>query len=76
MYPGKGTVVLIRPAQTFYERIKFAFETSRITQSFAAGWFNRYARERAPTKAELEGFLSVAFGKMREELMREAASNE
>ncbi len=22
MYPGKGTVVLIRPAQTFYERIK------------------------------------------------------
>ena len=23
MYPGKGTVVLIRPAQTFYERIKF-----------------------------------------------------
>ena len=24
MYPGKGTVVLIRPAQTFYERIKFS----------------------------------------------------
>ena len=23
MYPGKGTVVLIRPAQTFYERINF-----------------------------------------------------
>ena len=23
MYPGKGTVVLIRPAQTFYERIIF-----------------------------------------------------
>ena len=22
MYPGKGTVVLIRPARTFYERIK------------------------------------------------------
>ena len=22
LYPGKGTVVLIRPAQTFYERIK------------------------------------------------------
>ena len=21
LYPGKGTVVLIRPAQTFYERI-------------------------------------------------------
>ena len=25
LYPGAGTVVLIRPAQTFYERIKFAF---------------------------------------------------
>ena len=24
LYPGKGTVVLIRPAQTFYERIKLA----------------------------------------------------
>ena len=24
MYPGKGTVVLIRPAQTFYERINIA----------------------------------------------------
>ena len=23
LYPGKGTVVLIRPAQTFYERINF-----------------------------------------------------
>ena len=25
MYPGKGTVVLIRPAQTFYERIKLVY---------------------------------------------------
>ena len=25
LYPGKGTVVLIRPAQTFYERIKVSF---------------------------------------------------
>ncbi len=24
MYPGAGTFVLIRPAQTFYERINFA----------------------------------------------------
>ena len=24
MYPGKGTVVLFRPAQTFYERINIA----------------------------------------------------
>ena len=26
MYPGKGTVVLIRPAQTFYERITLEFQ--------------------------------------------------
>ena len=30
MYPGKGTVVLIRPAQTFYERIKLARLRSRF----------------------------------------------
>ena len=53
---------------------KFAFETSRITQSFAAGWFNRHARDQAPSLDELEGFLSIAFGKMREGLMREASS--
>ena len=51
---------------------KFAFETSRITQSFAAGWFNNHARDKYPSKDESRGFLSVAFGKMREELTREA----
>lgn len=52
---------------------KYAFETSRITQSFAAGWFNLHAQDRVPSKGELESFLSVAFGKMREELLREAS---
>ena len=51
---------------------RFAFETSRITQSFAAGWFNNHARDRYPSKDESRGFLSFAFGKMREELKREA----
>ena len=51
---------------------RFAFETSRITQSFAAGWFNNYARDRYPSKDESRGFLSLAFGKLREELKREA----
>lgn len=50
----------------------FAFETSRITQSFAAGWFNNHARDSIPTKEESRGFLRVAFGKLREELWREA----
>ena len=50
---------------------RFAFETSRITQSFAAGWFNNHARDRYPTKDESRAFLSIAFGKLREELKRE-----
>ena len=50
-----------------------AFETARITQSFAAGWFNRYARHGMPTADEISGFLSHSVGKLREELHREAS---
>lgn len=50
-----------------------AFETARITQSFAAGWFNRYARQGMPTADEISGFLSHSVGKLREELRREAS---
>jgi len=49
-----------------------AFETSKIAQSFAAGWFNKYARDRRPTDQEIEDFLAFAFGKLRQELQREA----
>jgi hypothetical protein len=49
-----------------------ALETARITKSFAAGWFNRHAGERVPTEEEVRRFLHVAFGKLREELQREA----
>ena len=48
-----------------------AFETAKITQSFAAGWFNRHAIEGVPSEREIEGFLSRALGKMRDELQRE-----
>ena len=51
-----------------------AFETARITQSFAAGWFNRYAREGMPAPDEISGFLSHSVGKLREELLREESS--
>ena len=54
---------------------KYAFETARITQSFAAGWFNNHARQGVPSKEESQRFLSIAFGKMQEELLREASSN-
>ena len=50
---------------------KHAFETAKITQSFAAGWFNAHARTQQPDSREVEGFLAVAFGKMRDELRRE-----
>jgi hypothetical protein len=52
---------------------RHAFETSRITQSFAAGWFNKYARDQTPSNTSLSAFLRVAFGKLREELKREAS---
>jgi len=51
---------------------KHAFETSKITQSFAAGWFNNHARKSRPTDTEIRGFLATAFGKLQEEMQREA----
>jgi hypothetical protein len=50
-----------------------AFETAKITQSFAAGWYNSHARRGRPSRREIERFLSIAFGKMREELLREGS---
>lgn len=49
-----------------------AFEISKITQSFAAGWFNKHARTHRPSDKEVEGFLAIAFGKIQEELQRES----
>lgn len=49
---------------------KHAFETAKITQSFAAGWFNAHARDHVPGEREVEGFLAIAFGKLRDELRR------
>ena len=50
---------------------KHAFETAKITQSFAAGWFNAHARDGLPDAKQVEGFLGIAFGKLRDELRRE-----
>lgn len=50
-----------------------AFETAKITQSFAAGWFNKNTRAGLPADDRIKGFLSLAFGKMRAELGREAS---
>ena len=48
-----------------------AFQTTKITQSFAAGWFNKYANRTLPTDEDIKYFLRIAFGKLREELWRE-----
>jgi hypothetical protein len=50
---------------------KHAFETSKIVQSYAAGWFNSHAKNGVPSEREIDGFLSYGFGKMRDELTRE-----
>ena len=70
-----GTEARERLAARIEERVDgvshHAFETARITQSFAAGWFNGHARDRMPTVAEVSGFLAVSIGKLHEELLRE-----
>lgn len=48
-----------------------AFETSKITQSFSAGWFNKYAKESIPSDGMIKKFLSFSFKKMQDELLRE-----
>jgi len=50
-----------------------AFETSKIMQSFAAGWFNKHAATGVPDDSHITDFLRISFGKMREEFRREAA---
>ena len=53
-----------------------AFEISRIMQSFAAGWFNKYALDSTPSNESVTDFLKISFGKVREELRLEAINNE
>lgn len=50
---------------------KHSFETAKITQSFAAGWFNKNATTSQPTPEQIRRFLSYAFAKLREDLRRE-----
>ena len=55
LYPGAGTVVLIRPAQTFYERIKPYVETAR-----AKGLPEWKVVLKYPTRIALNPFISTA----------------
>ena len=49
-----------------------AFEISKLTESFAAGWFNKNVADSLPNEKQIEGFLKMSFGKLREEFRREA----
>ena len=49
-----------------------AFEISKLTESFAAGWYNKNVSDSLPSEKQIEGFLKISFGKLREEFRREA----
>lgn len=51
-----------------------SFETSKLMQSFAAGWYNKHAKDTIPSESDVVGFLRISFGKLREEFRREAES--
>ena len=53
---------------------RYSFETSKIAQSFAAGWYNKNATEELPSRKKAAGFLSIALNKIRDSLRREEAS--
>ncbi|MCX7046302.1 MAG: hypothetical protein NTX50_12550 [Candidatus Sumerlaeota bacterium] len=53
---------------------RYSFETSKIAQSFAAGWYNKNATASLPSRGKAKGFLGIAFNKIRDSLGREASS--
>jgi phytoene dehydrogenase-like protein len=53
---------------------RHAFETAKIAQSFAAGWFQKHAKGGMPPEQDIRGFLSYALHKIREELRREVGN--
>lgn len=53
---------------------RHSFETTKIAQSFAAGWYNKHARQAPPEREKVLSFVSFAMGKLREELLRESSA--
>jgi len=50
---------------------RHSFESAKITQSYAAGWFNKNALGASPSDMQTKKFLAYAFAKLREEFRRE-----
>lgn len=53
---------------------RHAFESTKITQSFSAGWYNKNCVDKLPTNSQIFGFIKKASGKLQEELFREGVS--
>lgn len=53
---------------------KHAFETSKIAQSFSAGWYNKNIKKGLPTDEAIKGFISFTFQKLNSELLKEEKS--
>lgn len=51
-----------------------AFETTKITQSFAAGWYNKHVKSSLPTQGLIHSFISYSFKKLNSELLAEQTS--
>jgi hypothetical protein len=61
--------------QTHVDEIsRHAFDTAKIMQSYAAGWYNLHAAKGVPSEQAIEGFINYAFKKMRDELLAERAA--
>jgi hypothetical protein len=51
-----------------------AFETAKITQSFAAGWYNKNVKSSLPSQALIKSFIGYSFKKLNSEIMNEQIS--
>lgn len=60
--------------QNIEDLSRHAFESTKITQSFSAGWYNKNCVENLPTNPQIFGFIKKASGKLQEELFREGVS--
>lgn len=52
-----------------------SFETSKITQSFSAGWFNKNVAKEIPSDKKIRNFISYSFAKIRLELSKEQSND-
>jgi hypothetical protein len=55
----------------FTEISNHAFETSKITQSYSAGWYNSHVKDSIPSNEKIRGFISYGFQKINSEIIRD-----